>query len=115
MATDSYMAKMAKQLDLLPYSTANSLEDIKRIADENNRRLQDAYRNINDAVLFKEWLYFSVGMKRWRIGPEVGYHPGKERRAAVNFVIQELTGTDWRNQSHWQTQHVFWGGERDSE
>jgi len=109
------MAKMTKQLDLLSFSDANGLEEIKQILNENNRRLQDAYRNISDAILFKEWLYFSAGMKRWRIGPEVGYHPGKERRAAVNFVIQELTGTDWKNNSHWTTQHVFWGGIRDSE
>ena len=109
------MAKMAKQLELHDYSDANSLEEIKQIANENNRRMQEAYLQIRNDINFKEWIYFSVGMKRWRIGPEQGYHPGKNRKGAVNFVIQELTGTDWKNQSDWQTQHVFWGGARDDE
>lgn len=109
------MAKMAKKIDLLPFDGAKNIDDIIRIGNENNRRIQDYLINMFNAILFKEWLYFSVGMKRWRMGPEVGYHPGKSRKVAVNFVIQELTGTDWRNQSHWQTQHVFWGGEQDDE
>ena len=106
------MAKMIKQLDLLSYDGANSLEDIKRILNENNRRLQDAYKNTYNDILNKEWLMFTVGMRRWRIGPLQGYHPGRDGKSAFDFVIQELLGGDWRDQSNWQTQHVFHGGER---
>ena len=106
------MSRMTKLLDLLSYSDANSLEEIKRIANENNRRLQDAYKNTYNDILNKEWLMFTVGMRRWRIGPLQGYHPGRDGKSAFDFVIQELLGGDWRDQSNWQTQHVFHGGER---
>lgn len=100
------MSMMSKQLDLMDYSQAKNLEDLKKILNENNRRLQDAYRRIHNDINWKEWLYFSVNMKRWRIGPKPGTN---------NWVIEELTGTDWKNQSHWETQHVFWGGEQSDE
>ena len=47
------MAKMTKQLDLLSYDDANSLEEIKRIGNENNRRMQDAYRRTYNDILWK--------------------------------------------------------------
>jgi len=105
------MPQMVKQLDLLDYSTAKSLNDVIKIANENNRRIQDAYRKIHNDINWKEWLYFSVSGKRWRIGPLPGTN---------NWVIQELKGTDWKNQSHWGeaaggAEHTFWGGEQDSE
>jgi len=106
------MAKMTKQLDLLDYSGAKTITDIIEIANENNRRLQDAYRAIRNDINNKEWLMFTVGMRRWRIGPLQGYHPDKDGKSAYDFVIQELLGGDWRKQSNWQTQHVFHGGER---
>jgi hypothetical protein len=114
------MAKMKRQLDLLDYSGATSLEEVIQIANENNRRMQEAYLHIHNDINHKEWLYFTVGMKRWRIGPLQGYHPGKNRKGAVSFVIQELAGTDWRNQSHWGevaggAEHEFWGGAQDDE
>ena len=96
---------MVKQLDLLDYSTAKDFEEVKKMLVENNRRLQDAYRNIHNDIFWKEFIYFSVSMKRWRIGPKPGTN---------NWVIEELTGLDWRNQSHWTTQHNFWGGEKAS-
>ena len=95
------MAKMTKLLDLLSYSDANSLEEIKRILNENNRRLQDAYKNTYNDIMWKEFVYFTVGMKRWRMGPLVGYHPGRDSKSATEFVIQELVGTNWRNQASW--------------
>lgn len=112
------MRMMKKQLDLLDYSKAKNIDDIIRIGNENNRRTQKAYEAIYNDVLFKEWLYFTAGMKRWRIGPLQGYHPNRDRTEAVNFVIQELVGTDWRNNSHWGAaaggaEHTFWGGEPD--
>jgi len=99
------MAQMAKQLDLLDFSTAKDFEELKKILNENNRRLQDAYRAIHNDIFWKEFIFFSVSGKRWRIGPDPDTH---------HFVLQELTGLDWRNQSHWQTQHTFYGGEKAS-
>ena len=96
---------MAKQLDLMDYSAAKDVEELKKILIENNRRLQDSYRNIHNDLNWHEWLYFSVNMKRWRIGPKPGTN---------NWVIEEMTGLDWKNQSHWTTQHTFWGGEKAS-
>lgn len=96
---------MAKQLDLLDYSTAKDFEEFMKIANENNRRMQVAYRHIYNDNYYKEWINFSVSGKRWRIGPDPDtYH----------FVLQELTGLDWKNKSHWQTQHTFYGGEKAS-
>ena len=95
------MPQMAKQLDLLDYSTAKSLNDVIKIANENNRRIQDAYRKIHNDSLYKEWLYFTVGMKRWRIGPKASYNPGRDKLSKVDFVIQEFNGTDPKNNSHW--------------
>ena len=99
------MAKMAKQLDLMDYSTAKDVEELKKILIENNRRLQDSYRAIHNDLNWHEWLYFSVNMKRWRIGPDPDTH---------HFVLQELTGIDWKNQSHWRKEHTFYGGEKAS-
>lgn len=114
------MSKMAKQLDLLPYDGANSLEEIKRIANENNRRLQDAYISMYNDIMWKEYVYFTVGMKRWRMGPLVGYHPGRDSKSGTEFVIQELVGTNWRDQSAWGAQAggaetSLHGGEQDDE
>jgi hypothetical protein len=105
------MSQMQKQLDLLDYFQARDLEELKKILNENNRRLQAAYLHTRNDINFKEWLYFSVGGRRWRIGPLLGYNPGKDKQTAVNFVIQELTGADWKDQSHWVTRHRFWGEE----
>ena len=91
---------MPAMLDLKDYSTAKSLEDVKRIAGENNRKIQDAYKRIHNDINFKEWLYFSVGGKKWRIGPDPDGN---------DFLIQELTGTDWKNQSDWTTQETIAG------
>jgi len=126
------MSKMVKQLDLTdlkPYKksekigfvtqgTSSAGADVKtfddfirianenvKIANENNRRLQDSYMAIHNDLNWHEWIYFSVSMKRWRIGPKPGTN---------NWVIEEMTGLDWKNQSHWTTQHTFWGGEKAS-
>jgi hypothetical protein len=95
------MPKMVKQLDLLDYTGAKSLDEIIQILNENNRRIQKAYLNILNDVNHKEWLYFTVGMRRWRIGPKVGYNPGRNKQEKIDFVIQEFNGTDPKNHSHW--------------
>ena len=114
------MSKMTKQLDLLDYSSAKTVEDMVKIANENNRRLQDAYKKIYNDILWKEFVYFTVGMKRWRMGPLVGYHPGRDSKSATEFVIQELVGTNWRNQDSWGAaaggaETSLHGGEQDDE
>ena len=95
------MAQMPRELELLDPMAASSLNELKTLLNTNNRRLQEAYRKIHNDINWKEWLYFSVSGKRWRIGPDPDTN---------NWVIQELTGANWRNQSHWTTMDTAWGG-----
>ena len=95
------MALMKQQLGLKDYSGARSMSDIIRIGNENNRILAAAYLAIFNDLNFKQWQYFSVGGKRWRIGPDPDGN---------DFLVQELTGSNWRNQSHWTTATTSFGG-----
>lgn len=94
------MALMPKTLELQDYSKAKTFEELKRIANDNNRRIKEAYKKIRNDINFKQWLYFSVGGKKWRIGPDPDGN---------DFLVQELTGTDWRDQSHWTTKDTIAG------
>ena len=93
------MSQMSKTLKVPDISQAKSVEDLKRDLKIFFADIQEAYRHIHNDIWWKRWVYFMVEGKKWRIGP-VGDH----------LEAQYLTGTDWRNDSHWTMTWRSYGG-----
>ena len=95
------MAHMDRQLVIEDCPETAELPELIRIVNENNQRLRSAYEAIHNDINWKEWVYYSVNKRRWRLGPLPDTN---------DWVIQELTGANWKNQSHWTTVYRGWGG-----
>lgn len=96
------MAQMARQLALKDCTPNATLDEVIRTINENNQSLRVAYLAVHNDINWKEWSYFSVSGRRFREGPLPGTN---------DWVVQELTGTNWKNQSHWTTILSGWGGD----
>lgn len=94
------MAQMDKQLVIKDCKVTDTLPEVIESINENNKRLRAAYQAIHNDINWKEWVYFTVSGRKWRIGPIPD---------TANWVIQELTGANWKNQSHWTTVLTLWG------
>jgi len=95
--------EMPKSLQLVDFSQAKSLEDIKRLLSENNERLRTMYQQIWGDVKRKEFVYFTSQLKLWRLGPV-------EDHLCAQYFIGTNIQKDWRNDALWETEWTSYGG-----
>jgi len=101
------MAKMPKELSVVDFNNAKTVDDLKRLLDKQNKILQEVYRRIHNDINWKETIHFSVRGKKWRITVIPGDYDGDNTE---HLRVQRLTGTNWRNPSHWTDEHIWHGG-----
>lgn len=64
------------------------------VIGRNFELLREGYRQIHNDINVKEWVYFTVNNKKWRLGSDP---------AGENFLFEYLESGDWQVQSNWVT------------
>lgn len=107
---------MPRMSNTLGLTSPEGIKDpaVRELLNQWRQVLEDKYKDTFTDVHHKEWIYFDVGQKTWRMGP---MPPGTDDTAKAslwNFEIQFFTGDDyanqWRNDTYWEMQWRGYGG-----
>lgn len=101
------MPQMPKELNVVDFSHARTVNDLKILLNKQNKINQEFYRRIFNDIHWKESIYFVVGGKKWRITVIPGDF---ESDSEEHLRVQRFTGTDFRNPSHWTDEYIWHGG-----
>lgn len=88
--------KMPKTLPVPDLTKVTTLTELKLKVEEFFKTMQDVYLQIHNDINWKESIYFTARGKKWRIIPD-----------GDNLHVEKLTGSDWRNPTHW-TRYARW-------
>jgi hypothetical protein len=98
--------QMLKSVQLENATPGMNLNQIIMLVNANNERLKTFLQQMWSEIRYKEWIYFTRGKKKWRLGP-VGDH--LEAQYFIGTNIRDKS--QWINDDNWEMEWRSYGGE----